>query len=89
MNYKRVYVVENGTVKTLYADDLPKLGPQKISRASNVEPNENGSWDVILTDSPINGKFAGHVIARNVPRRDEAIKLEVDFINANILGVPA
>jgi hypothetical protein len=86
VNYKRVYVIENGTVRTLYADDLPKLGVQKISRASNVEPNANGTWDVILSDNPLNGKFAGHVVARNVARRDEAIRLEVEFINQNILG---
>jgi hypothetical protein len=94
MRSGKVYVIDKatGTVTSLYSDDSPlnRLGPQTVSRASNVEPAASGQgWDVILTDNPINGKFAGHVVARNVPRRDLAIKLEVDFINEHILGVPA
>jgi hypothetical protein len=90
----KVYVIDKktGNVLSLYDDNSPLagLGPQTVSRASNVEPAASGSgWDVILTDNPINGSFAGHVVARNVARRDLAIQLEVEFINANILGVPA
>lgn len=86
----RVYVIdEQGNITTLYSDDLPvaKLGQQKISRASNVEPSPDGNgWLVQLADNPLNGEHAGRVIARNVQRRDEAIRLEVEYINKHILA---
>lgn len=94
MKTTKVYVIDKatGNVLSLYSDNGPlgALGQQSVSRASNVEPAASGSgWDVILTDNPINGRFAGHVVARNVARRDLAIQMEVDFINEHILGVAA
>lgn len=81
----RVYQIRNGVIRTLYKDDLPK-GKQTVARASNVEPDPAGGWTVQLTDHPLNGAHAGKVIARNVERREDALKAEVDYINTHILG---
>jgi hypothetical protein len=84
---KVITIEPDGTVLTLYADDLPELGRTENFRASDVEPEENGrGWYVRLRDIPENGKFAGHYIARHVPKREEAIRLEIQFIQENILG---
>lgn len=84
---EKVLTIEpDGTLLTLYADDLPNLGGIAIARASNVEPEADGNgWSVILTNHPANGQYAGREIARHVPRRDEALRLEVAFIQENIL----
>ena len=79
-------VAPDGTVTTLYSDDGPDLGPQEIQRASHVEPGKDGGWDVVLTDHPRNGKWKGHVVARGVKRRQDALRLEIDFINEHCLG---
>ncbi len=87
MKTDQVFLIENGNVSTLYSDDLPEdLGQQQTARASNVEPNEKGLWDVVLSDHPRNGKFKGHVVATNIKSRKVAIQMEVDFINEHILG---
>lgn len=84
---KLLVIREDGNVETLYSDDLPQLGPQKITRASNVEPDPDGDgWQVQLSAAPQNGCLKGWVIARHVPTRAEALKLEVDFIQRHILG---
>lgn len=87
--YKVFKISKGGVVTTLYSDDLRRLAKgraMKITRASNVEPNERGLWDVVLTDDALNGEYKGHVVARDVASREEAIRLEVDFINKHILG---
>ncbi|NDQ57288.1 MAG: hypothetical protein GZ088_09470 [Acidipila sp.] len=91
--YKLIKVTRNGTIQTLYSDDLARLaekGHQTVTRASNVEPAATGrGWDVVLTDAEQNGRFKAHVVARNVPLRAEALRLEVEFIQEHILGVNA
>jgi hypothetical protein len=83
----RVYRIKpDGNVSTLYYDDGPDLGNDVRLRASEVEPNPDGGWDVVLTDHPNNGKYAGHVVARGVAKRKDAIALEVAFINEHCLG---
>jgi hypothetical protein len=90
--YKLIVIEPDGTINALYDEVLAKLGgKQKITRASSVEPEPDGKgWSVILTDALQNGKFKGHVVARNVPLRSTAIRLEIDFIETNILceGAP-
>ena len=84
---RRVYkILPSGNVTTLYHDDGPDLGNAIHSRASNVEPNPAGGWDVILTDHPQNGKYAGHVVAQGVTLRRDALNLEVEFLNKHCLG---
>jgi hypothetical protein len=78
--------IHNGVVTTLYADDLPELGTQKIQRASEVEPEADGDgWFVKLTDHPRNGKWAGHTVARHVPTRAVALACEIQFIQDVVL----
>jgi hypothetical protein len=76
----------DGTVTTLYSDELIDLGALEISRASNVEPNPNGTWYVELTNNPLNGNHAGKRIGDGFKTREEAIQFEVNWINKNILA---
>jgi len=94
MEVERVIVIDktDGSVLTLNDDVLPNIGKrEKPVRASVVEPGlVEGSegWDVVLTDCVQNGKWAGHVVATNIPldQRQLALKMERDFINTHILG---
>lgn len=66
MTTEKLFVIdEQGDLTTLYADDLPDLGPIKVTRASNVEYElvpGSGGWDVQLTDETFNGPYAGQVV---------------------------
>ena len=82
---KILKIDSDGNIQCMYADSLHALGKVKdVARASHVEPNPNGGWDVTLTDDPRNCKFIGHFIG-NFPTRKEALEAEVSFINNNIL----
>jgi len=83
---KLLIVDEQGDVLALHDDDLPDFGPRKIARASEVEPDENGNWTVRLTEHPVNGLFAGTVIAHGVARRETALLMERAFIQTWIMG---
>jgi len=79
-------VDQDGNIHCLYADSLHAMGKVKdVVRASHVEPNPDGGWDVTLTDDPRNGEYKGAFIG-NFPTRKEALEAEVDFINTNIFG---
>lgn len=82
---EQVFVIEGGTITTLYHDDLVQLGQNKIERASIVEPDENGKWFVQLTDSELNGEHKGKLIGSGFNTRQEALDFEVNFINEQIL----
>lgn len=84
----QVYRIERGgIVSTLYKDDLPRVGAcPEIGRASNVEPDPLGGWQVVLSDHELNGEHKGKTLARRVARREDALKIEVDWINRNILS---
>lgn len=87
MSEKVITIEPDGSVVMLHDDNGPKLGRAEIARASEVEPEENGQgWYVRLTDHPLNGVHKGKYIARHVPRRDEAIALEISWIQQNILA---
>jgi hypothetical protein len=82
---KILKIDSDGNIQCLYADSLHALGKVKdVARASHVEPNPDGGWDVTLTDDPRNGEYKGAFIG-NYPTRREALEAEVSFINANIL----
>ena len=72
---------EDGTAQTIYSEeiDLNELGKVKHSRASHVEPDENGEWVADL--SPINGPKLGPYKLRS-----EAIKSEIGWLENNILS---
>jgi len=86
---KLIVLEENGDVTTLHSDDLPDFGPARVARASHVEPGAAGSdgWDVVLTDHPLNGDLAGHVVAAGIPmnRRQQALDAEVEFLQDHVL----
>jgi hypothetical protein len=87
MKDKLLVIGKTGVIRTLYSDDLRKLGgTMQIGRASVIEPNEKGLWSVVLTDHPLNGQYKGQVVAVDLESREEALKIEVDYINTHILG---
>lgn len=87
MSKPEVYSIdETGGILTLYSDELVALGEMKISRASNVEPDESGKWYVQLSDDPALGEHKGKIIGNGFTTRAEALAFEVAWINKNILG---
>lgn len=83
----QLLVFSEGTMTSLYDDDLPPVGIEKqISRASNVEPDFYGGWTVVLSDNPRNGPWAGKLIGASFGRRADALAFERRFIQENILG---
>jgi len=94
---KVLSIEADGSLTALYDDDLPRVGPRQIVRASTVEPDEHGLWTVQLSDDPLNKQFAGEYLynewatdkdkihAKKFERREEALAAEVAFINTYIL----
>ena len=77
----------DGSITTIYSDDLAELcASQRIERASNVEADGLGKWYVQLSDSKLNGKFAGKIIGSGFTSRAEALKFEVQWLVENILN---
>lgn len=68
-------VQADGSVHCVYAEciDLSTLGSVSISRASHVEPDDNGRWHADL--SPVGGPLLGPF-----PRRSQALVAEVDWL---------
>lgn len=85
---KVFHVMPDGEIIGLYSDELQKLGDVKAERASNVEMDEFGKWEVRLSNSPLNGEYAGKVIGV-FTRRDEALAYERKWLNKHVLGVLA
>ena len=73
-------VLPGGMIKAVYAEaiDLGALGPLVINRASHVEPDRQGRWNVDLTPSagPVLGPFAW---------RSQALQAEQAWLEANWL----
>jgi hypothetical protein len=70
-----IIVVEGGIVKYLYNENFePIEGKTTITRASHVEPEENGKWSVDL--SPINGE-----VVKGFDKRSDALKYEEGRVN--------
>jgi len=72
----------DGRVRGVYAEliDLDALGSTRITRASHVEPDEQGQWLADL--SPVGGPVLGPY-----ERRSEALDAEVAWLEANWLVV--
>jgi hypothetical protein len=68
-------------IRGIYGEEiaLGALGPPRISRASHVEPDENGRWLADL--SPVGGPVLGPYDKRN-----EALVAEVAWLEENWLG---
>ena len=69
-----------GTIRCVYGEqlDLTGLGHLSISRASSVEPDQNGGWtaDLSLVGGPKLGPFA---------RRSQALEAETRWLELNLL----
>lgn len=71
----------DGTIKTIYTDDLLllfKTGKCAISRVSSVEPTTDGRWEADL--SPVGGPTLGPFDTRT-----EALDAEVAYLHEHIL----
>lgn len=73
-------IESNGRVRGVFAEEiaLASLGLPRISRASHVEPDEQGHWlaDLAPVGGPVLGPFE---------RRSEALEAEVAWLEANWL----
>jgi hypothetical protein len=76
----QLIVQSDGVVRCIYGEaiELASLGQVCISRASHVEPDENGSWWADL--SPVNGPRIGPF-----HRRTEALDAERNWLEAHWL----
>ncbi|MBI3352652.1 MAG: hypothetical protein HY036_08740 [Nitrospirae bacterium] len=72
----------DGTAQAIYTEQiaLNELGKVTHTRASHVEPDENGEWvaDLSLVGGPKLGPFK---------RRSEAIKREIKWLETNYFQV--
>jgi len=73
-------VGQRGDVRTIYADvlDLRTIGRTSISRASHVEPDDDGQWRADLT--PVGGPVLGPY-----SQRSQALEAEVAWLRTNWL----
>ena len=69
-----------GAVRCVYSEeiDLTALGSPIITRASHVEPDQQGHWSADL--SPVGGPLLGPF-----PSRSEALTAERDWLEQNWL----
>jgi hypothetical protein len=76
-------VTPDGTIRAIYAEeiDLCLLGHPVISRASHVEPDEQGRWLADLT--PVQGPILGPF-----DRRSDALAAEQSWLESNWLLSP-
>ncbi len=71
-------MVRGGHIRALYSDallpTLRRLGTPVVTRASHVEPNDEGGWsaDMAPVDGPVLGSFA---------TRGEALSAEVAWLH--------
>ncbi len=77
-------VLPDGTVRAVFAEDidLRVLGRTVITRASHVEPDEQGHWIADLT--PVSGPVLGPF-----RQRSQALAAEQAWLEANWLIKPA
>jgi hypothetical protein len=77
----QLIVDSHGAVRCIYSEviDLAALGSPLITRASHVEPDQQGRWlaDLAPVGGPVLGPF---------PRRSQALTVESAWLEANWLG---
>lgn len=80
---KKIYrITPTGTIEGLYSDMLSEAGEASIVRASEVEyDNDAQGWTVKILLKP----FENYVLPEVFPRRGDALKAEVEFLNAKLL----
>lgn len=77
----QIVIEMGGRVRGIYGEafDLAVFGQPKITRASHVEPDEEGRWLADL--SPVGGPVLGPF-----DRRSEALEAELAWLEANWLA---
>jgi hypothetical protein len=77
----QLVIEPGGVVRCIYSEaiDLAALGSPAISRASHVEPDQQGSWLADL--SPVGGPLLGPF-----PNRSEALAAEHAWLETHWLG---
>jgi len=79
----KLLIRPDGTVRAIYQEeiDLAALGCPTISRASHVEPDQDGRWlaDLAPVGGPVLGPF---------DRRSEALQAEHDWLERWLLDNP-
>ena len=79
----QLIVLPTGQIRCLYDEviELAAIGHPVISRASHVEPDDEGQWwaDLSPVDGPELGPFQ---------RRTEALGAEQSWLQANWLVIP-
>jgi hypothetical protein len=77
----QLVIAPDGTVRGIYSEEinLTALGSPVISRASYVEPDQQGRWWADL--SPVHGPLLGQFDLRS-----EALAAEQAWLEANWLG---
>ena len=80
----QIIIEPGGTARCIYTEeiDLAAIGSPTITRASHVEPAEQGGWQADLSpvDGPVLSGFA---------HRSEALAAEHAWLDANWLSGPA
>ena len=76
----QIVIEPSGAVRCIYSEeiDLTALGSPAISRASHVEPDQQGCWWADL--SPVNGPTLG-----SYQNRSEALAAEQAWLETNWL----
>ncbi len=77
----QIIIEPGGTARCIYTEeiDLAAIGSPTITRASHVEPDQQGRW---LADmSPLSGPLLGPFELRS-----EALTAEYDWLETNWLG---
>jgi hypothetical protein len=76
----QLIVGPSGRVRAIYSEliDLDTLGRPAISRASHVEPDDEGRWHADLR--PVGGPVLGPY-----PLRSQALEVEVAWLEAHWL----
>ena len=76
----KIIITPVGTARCIYSEeiDLAAIGSPTITRASHVEPDQQGRW---LADmSPLGGELLGPFA-----KRSEALAAEIEWLEANVL----
>jgi hypothetical protein len=83
MTTTKIRIAPNGQIRFIYNDSLRSLmeeGESVIKRASHVEPNAEGKWEVDM--APVGGPKFGPFETRK-----EALAEEVKWLESH--GIPA
>ena len=78
----QLVITPQGTVRCVYSEalDLTALGSPTITRASHVEPDEQGRWHADLT--PVNGPTIGPFVHRSEALEAERLWLDCHWLES-------